>query len=168
MVASPPLVDVVRVQEVTKKHRLTEVLVTFSGLVNATEADQTATYRLATPGKRGSYTAKNAGILKLRSAVYTGATNTVALTLAKPLTITKPVQLIVYGTGPSALSDSFGRDIDGGHTGVAGSNTIAILSKGGATIDAITLAPDSDGGPAARLAAVDAAVESENLAAFRR
>ena len=53
------------------------------------------------------------------------------------LTITKPVQLIVYGTGQSGLKDSYGREIDGNRDGIAGGNAIALLSKGGATIEAI-------------------------------
>jgi hypothetical protein len=70
------------------------------------------------------------------------------------------VQLIVYGTGANALKDSYGRPIDGGN------NLIAILSNGGVTIEAITLG--GEGGPAARLAALDAALESKDLAGFRR
>ncbi len=99
-IIAPPLVTLKQVTDITnKKHQVTEVLLTFSDPVNAIEADQVGTYRLATPGKGGSYTAKNAGVIKLKSAVYTDATDTVALTLAKPFAITKPVQVLVYGTG---------------------------------------------------------------------
>ncbi len=124
-VVLPPVVTLAHVQDITnKKHQVTEVLVTFSGPVNSTEADSTATYHLATPGKGGSYTAKNAGIIKLRSAVYSGATDIVALTPVNPFTLTKPVQLLVYGTGATTLKDIYGRPIDGGN------NLIAILSRG--------------------------------------
>ncbi len=137
-VVAPPLVTVRQVKEITnQKHQVTEVLVTFSAPVNATKARQVGTYHLAAPGKGGSYTANNAKVIKLKSAVYTGATETVALTLAKPLAITKPVQLLVYGTGTAALKDSIGRSIDGDHNGVAGGNAIVILSKGGAKINAL-------------------------------
>ncbi len=102
-VVTPPLVTLKQVKDITnKKHQVTEVLVTFSGPVNSSEARQVGTYRLATPGKGGSYTAKNAAVIELKSAVYTGTTDTVALTLAKPVALTKPVQLLVYGTGPTA------------------------------------------------------------------
>ena len=165
-IVAPPLVTLKQVEDITnKKHQVTEVLVTFSGPVNSTEADQLGTYRLATPGKGGSYTAKNARVIKLSSAVYTGAKDTVALTPGKPFALTKPVQLLVYGTGPTALKDSDGRVIDGDHNGVAGGNALAILSKSGATITALPLAGPS--GPAARLAAVDAVIEREDLAARR-
>ncbi|MGO9470566.1 MAG: hypothetical protein ACLQVF_41265, partial [Isosphaeraceae bacterium] len=76
----------------------------------------------------------------------------------KPFALTKPVQLVVYGTGANALKDSHGYPIDGGK------NAIAILSGGGATIQAVPLAQVRSSGPAARLAAVDAVLERENLA----
>ena len=59
----PPLVTVMSVTDKTnKKHQVTQVTVVFSGSVNSTEAQMpTGIYRLATPGKKGSYTAKNAG-----------------------------------------------------------------------------------------------------------
>ena len=92
--------------KLNKKHQVTEVDVIFSGAVNAAEADSMHTYRLATPGKKGSYTAKNAGIIKLKKALYTPSTNTVALTPKKPFALTKPVQVLVYGTGATALQDA--------------------------------------------------------------
>jgi len=149
----PPLVTLKQVEEMrNKKHQVTEVLVTFSGPVISTEADRIGTYRLATPGKGGSYTARNAAVIKLKSAVYTGAKDTVALAPAKPFAITKPVQLLVYGTGPTALKDSYGHLIDGGN------NAIAILSTKGAKIDAAELVRAQS--PAARTSAVvDALLE---------
>jgi len=166
-VVLPPPVTLKIVRDITnKQHQVTEVLITFSGPVNSTEADLTATYHLATPGNGGSYTAKNAGIIKLRSAVYSGATDTVALTPAKPFALTKPVQLIVYGTGSNGLKDTYRRFIDGANHGRAGSNAIVILSSGGARIEAIALGRDA--GAAARLAAVDAIVGGEALAMIRR
>ncbi len=159
-VVLPPVVTLEHVQDVTnKKHQVTEVLVTFSGPVNSSEADRTGTYRLAMPGKGGSYTAKNATLITLESAAYTGADDNVALTPVKPFALTKPVQLLVYGTGATALKDIYGRPIDGGN------NLIAILSGGGATIEALRLGRDA--GPAARLAAVDAALESKDMAVLR-
>ena len=106
--------------------------------LNAGEARATATYRLATAGKGGSFTAKNATVLKLKSATYNSTTDSVTLTLKKPLKLTKTVQLLVEGTGSSGLEDSFGRLIDGADNGQPGSNAISLLSKGGgATIQAI-------------------------------
>ena len=60
----------IHVQLVTnKKHLVTQIIVTLSGLVNTTEAQSPATYRLATAGKKNSFDAKNAKLIKLKSAV---------------------------------------------------------------------------------------------------
>jgi hypothetical protein len=117
------------IDKFNKKHKLTEIDVIFSGAVNSIEADSIKTYRLATPGKKNSYTAKNAGIIKLRKALYTASNNTVVLTPKKPFTLTKPVQVLVYSNGPNALRDSDGRNIDGDHNGTIGGNAIAIIAK---------------------------------------
>jgi len=114
--------------------------VTFSGAVDAALADETSNYRLATAGKKGSYTAKNASIIKLRSAVYAGSSDTVTLTPKSTFTLTKPVQLVVYGTPPLGLQDTDGRYIDGDDNGQSGGNAVAILAKKGVTINAVELA----------------------------
>lgn len=165
-VISPPLVTMSGVVDRTnKKHQVTEILVTFSGAVNAAEADSISTYRLATPGKKGSYTSKNAGIIKLKSAVYNGSSDTVALTPKAPFTLTKPVQLLVYGTGPSGLQDAEGRLIDGDDNGSPGSNAVAIISKKSVTIEAVPLVRTS--GQTAASAAVDALLERDDLAGLK-
>jgi hypothetical protein len=138
--------------------------VIFSGPVNSLEADSLGTYRLATPGKKNSYTAKNAGIIKLKKAAYTASNNTVALTPKKPFALTKPVQVLVYGTGPTALQDSDGRDIDGDHNGTAGGNAIAIIAKKGVTVDAKVSARVEARKPHSRTAAIDALLTRGEMA----
>ncbi len=161
-----PLVTVTKVvDKLNKKHQVTEVDVTFSGPVNSAEADAPATYHLATPGKKNSFTAKNAGVIKLRSAKYTASTSTVTLTPRKPFALTKPVQLVVYGTGASALQDSFGRDIDGDDNATAGGNAVAILSRKMVTSTAAPLALESRN--SATIAAVDALLNRGDLASLR-
>jgi hypothetical protein len=119
-----------------RKHQLTEILVTFSGALDSPEADRTGIYRLAHPGKKGSYTAKNAVVVKLRSAVYDSADHTVALTPKKPFALTKQaLQLLVNGLSPSGLQDGSGRYIDGANDGEAGTNAIILLSKKGVNIE---------------------------------
>ncbi len=129
----PPLVDVENVQLTkNRNHLVTQILVTFSGAVNSQEADQTGIYRLAHPGKKGSYTARNAVVVKLRSAAYNAINQTVALTPKKPFSLTrKPLQLLIDGTSPSGLQDAEGRYIDGARNGPAGSNAIIFISKSG-------------------------------------
>jgi len=139
--APPPLVTLTTVSLVSnKRHLVTEIFVTFSGAVDMTEAQQTGIYRLATPGKHGSFTAKNAGIIRLRAAAYNAANKTAMLTPKKPFSLVKPVQLSINGSPPSGLQDSFGRLIDGDHNGQPGGNAVAVLGKSGVTLSARALA----------------------------
>jgi hypothetical protein len=121
-----------------KKRQVTEILVGFSGALNATEAQALGTYRLATAGKKGSFTAKNARIIKLKLAQYNAANNTVALFPKKPFALTKKVQLQVDGVPPAGLEDSLGRLIDGvSLTALALGSTGVPNSVSAATVDAL-------------------------------
>ena len=160
-VISPPLVTLTSVADKTnKKHQVTEVLVTFSGAVNTAEADSINSYRLATPGEKGSYSAKNAGIVKLKSARYSPATNEAALTPEKSFALTKPVQLLVYGTGKTALFDSYGRPLDGGN------NDTAVIRRNGATITAVAGSP-TDFRTSIDPAVVDILLEQDDMIGLR-
>jgi hypothetical protein len=140
---SPPLVTLVSVSVTLKKRTITQIVVTFSGAVNNAEAQSIGEYRLATPGKKGSFTAKNAGIIKLKKAVYDQVNDTVVLTPRKPFGLTEPVQLSINGTATAGLQDSFGRLIDGDHNGGPGGNAVAVIRKAGVTVSARALARSS-------------------------
>jgi plastocyanin len=127
---NPPLVRLEAVMLVTnRRHQVTQIRLTFTGALNASRADSLAGYRLATAGKRGSFDARNAGILRLKSAVLTPATNVVVLTPRKAFALTRTVQLRVSGLAPAGLLDSLGRLIDGDHNGTAGGNAVALLER---------------------------------------
>jgi hypothetical protein len=137
----PPLVFVTDVNAVfNKRHLVTSILVTFSGSVNASEAQGTGIYRLATPGKHGSFTAKNSRAIKLRTAFLDSAHNTVRLTPKKPFSLGKPVQLRIDGSAPTGLMDSLGRFIDGDQDGIQGGNVVAVIRRNGVALSTATLA----------------------------
>jgi hypothetical protein len=162
-VPPPPPVTLTQVQPVfNNEHLVSKILVTFSGAVNATEAQETGIYRLVTPGKHGSFTAKNAGSIKLRSAVYDAASDTVTITPKKAFSLSKPVELTIDGNPPSGLQDTLGRLIDGDHDGTPGGDAAAVIRRGGVAISAIALARAS-GGPTLQAAAVDALLERGEL-----
>jgi hypothetical protein len=133
---SPVTVTNVTLME-NREHVVTQIIVDYSGPVNSSEADSVATYRLATSGKNGSFTAKNAMVLKLKSAAYDTALDAVTLTPKKAFALTKPVQFVING---QSLEDSTGQLIDGGNDGQAGSDYVTILQR---TATAVTpaLAP---------------------------
>jgi cyclophilin family peptidyl-prolyl cis-trans isomerase len=132
--SSPVILSNVELK-MNKHHQVVSVIAIFSGALDFTEANNKAFYRMATPGKHGSYTAKNAGIIHIKKVVYTNGSDDVTLTPAKPFTLKKPVQLLIDGAAPSGLQDSLGRYLDAAETGQAGSNAIAILSKNNVTIE---------------------------------
>jgi hypothetical protein len=121
-----------------------------------------ATYRLTTAGKKGSFTAKNAKVIRLKSAAYNSANDTVTLIPSKPFAVTKPVQLQISGQPPEGLQDGSGRLIDGDHNGTPGGNAVAILSRGGASIEAIASGTTS-GRDVGIMAIVDALFEQDAL-----
>ena len=124
VVIVPPPVVIAKIQIFeNRKHLVTQIVVTFSGALNAAEAATTAPFHLATPGKRGSFTAKNAGTIKLKSAAYNPAADKVTLTPRKAFALSKPVQLKVYAELPFGLEDSLGRFINGG------TDALAVLTK---------------------------------------
>jgi hypothetical protein len=138
----PPLVTIESVHLVTnKRHRVREVIVGFSGGVQSAQAQNLAEYRLVKAGKRGSFTAKSAKLIKLRSAVYSGTSDTVTLAPKKPFALRKPVQLQVSGEPPSGLDDTLGRLIDGTHDGQPGGNALVVLPRSGATVSTLVRGP---------------------------
>jgi hypothetical protein len=140
--ASPPgntdpssLVRMIGVRLVTDRRKnVTQVIVSLSGVVDAGQAQQLTTYRFATAGKRGSFDARNARALKLRSARYDVATATVTITPFRSFRLGKTLQFRINGSVPAGLVDLSGRLIDGDHDGRPGGNAIAFLRKTGVTI----------------------------------
>src|SRR5262249_26231440 len=121
-----PLVTVSSVQEGIKRHKVTEVLITFTGDVNAAEAQNLAEYSLVMAGKHRAFTARNAKKRRPRTASYTPAPPTVTLIPRKAFARTKKVEPQVNGPPPSGLQDTSGRSIAG--------NLKAVLSGGGVTM----------------------------------
>jgi hypothetical protein len=127
-VSAAPLVKLAGARLVfNKRHMVTQIVVTLTGPVDSHEAVMTALYRLATPGKRGSFAARNAGRIALRSASYDGLHDTITLKPRKLFSLAKPVQLTIVGTPPAGLQDSYGRFIDGDHDGQPGGNAVALF-----------------------------------------
>jgi len=137
----PPLVTMKSVQlKTNKKHQVTGIVIGFSGGVNATEAQSIATYELVAAGAGGSFTAKNAKVISIKSAVYNAVSHQVILTTA-PFTLSQPVELVVNGNAPRGLQDTHGRLIDGSRVGKAGGDAVAVLKKGGVTMSAVPGGP---------------------------
>ena len=133
----PPLVTITSVQLSQKKHKVRGITVDFSGAVNASEASNLATYVLTTAGKHGSFVAKGAKSIRLKSAVYNAALHEVMLTPRQPFALTKPVELKVKGQPPGGLQDTLGRFIDGDNSGKGSDDGRFVLGRNGAVPEAV-------------------------------
>ena len=76
---------------------VTGFTVEFSGPVNPSAAGNVAMYRLSMAGKNGSFNARTARAIKLRSAVFDATHDQVTLTLKTPFRPVRPVQLTIQG-----------------------------------------------------------------------
>jgi hypothetical protein len=117
------------------KGKVTGIVIGLSGAVNKAEAQATTTYELIVAGAGGSFTGKGTKRVKINSAVYNSANNSVKLSTAA-FGLGKNVELVVLGGGANGLQDAEGRYIDGNHDGVAGGNAVAVIKKSGVTINA--------------------------------
>ena len=135
-----PLVTMGSVQTKKSKGKVTGVVINFSGAVNKSEAQSTGTYELIVANKSGSFTGNGTKMIKIKSAAYNSANDSVTLT---PLAfgLGRKVELVVFGSGSHGLMDAEGRYIDGDHNGSAGGNAVAIISKTGVSVQAVPRGP---------------------------
>ncbi|MGA8347345.1 MAG: Ig-like domain-containing protein, partial [Isosphaeraceae bacterium] len=117
------------------KNQVTQIVIDFSGPLNASQAVQRCHYRLAFPGSNGSYTAKNARVVFFRKPVYNATDYTVTLTPGRPFALTRKAELVIRGNPPNGLRDSQGHLIDGNHDGHPGGNAIVFLSSSGVIVE---------------------------------
>ena len=108
---------------------VTQVLVLFGGPVDATDAGETGLYSLTTTRKRGEAAARHARAIKLLSAVYDAADDTVILTPSRPFASSQRVELRIGGGAPTTLEGSPGRHDSGHVKGRVGKSAIVLTSR---------------------------------------
>ncbi len=115
--------------EVSSKHQVMSITLTFSGALDPTGADSASgIYQILVRGKKGG--GRKAFVpLAIRSASYSPANNTVTLVTQKAVPFSKLAELLVNGSAPSGLRDSAGNYIDGDGNGIAGGNVITNLAS---------------------------------------
>ncbi|MFI5461177.1 MAG: MBG domain-containing protein, partial [Isosphaerales bacterium] len=120
----------VSIKKMTVKRKTTQVIVLqFNEAVNSVGAQNVKTYKLVTVPKSKKQTGTAVALSK---ATYNSTTFTVTLTTRKPLVLNPPIKLTVVA---ASLLDTLGRPLNGG------TNSVAILSKSGASVtNAVSLA----------------------------
>jgi hypothetical protein len=160
---APPSVTVTAVQPLLNQRGLvTRILVTLSAPVDGNEAQGLSLYHVTAAGKGGSLTARDAKVIKLRSAVYDSAANSVILTPNKPFALTKRVELRVAGTSPMTLELGSGGLISGSATGHSKRIAVTVAPRRGATRGAVALGPPGSHN-SADASSVDALLAQDQL-----
>ncbi len=126
LAVSPPLVTLTSAQPVIKRHKVTKVVLTFSGSLEADLAQEQSLYRFVIAGRKGLFTAKNAMVVTVGKAQYnpTLSPDTVTLIPRTAFSLSKPVEVRING---SVLTDRLGRLIDGNQDGQPGGEATAVL-----------------------------------------
>jgi hypothetical protein len=165
--------ETLKVGQGKRAKKETVVLIQFSGALNAGTAENPGAYQLAPlmaikaggRGKGKKVETKLGRPVPVASAVYNAANDTVTLIPRGQLNLTQPLQLQIDGVPPSGLQDSSGRYLDGAQNGQPGSNAGAVLSRHGATLDAV-VGGSTAGGAVTSPAAVDALLQVGALDEF--
>jgi IPT/TIG domain len=96
----------------------TVLVITFDTPLDATSAQRVANYRIL--GSQGEP-------VKVRSARYSAATNTITLRFVQRLDLRKTYHLTINGTPPSGVKNPTGTFLDGAGDGAPGSNYLATV-----------------------------------------
>jgi hypothetical protein len=133
-----PVVTISRIQVKTvhlaNEKTATDIVVTFSGAVDARHANNLRNYRLAAPGMGKSSKTYNK-LIPFKSAVYDKTAHRVTLLLNGSLALNPRPQLRITAAG---ILDAAGRPLDGNRDGRAGGDYVALLTKAGAKPHVVT------------------------------
>ena len=127
-------VETVKIGKGKKAKSTTELLLQFSGALNAGAARNLGVYHLdqASRTKKGG-TQYNKPVA-LASVSYNASTDTVTLLAKSKLNLAKPEELQITA---SQLPDVYGRPLDGNDDGQPGGDFVALLTKSGVKIESI-------------------------------
>jgi uncharacterized protein DUF11 len=125
---TPTSPTVVNVQRFGYHDQPTIVVVSFSGALDATLAQDVANYRIVTLGGRGRGGSLRGHVTRVRTARYNPVTDTVTLRLAQRLDIHNLYRITITGTVPGGLMGADGEPLDGAGIGTPGSNFVRLIS----------------------------------------
>lgn len=121
VIGTPP--EVVSLQRVGVKPRLTRIVLSFNEPMDAALAELTSNYAFR-PVVRGRAVTRARREIRVTSAVYDAASRTVTLRTAKPLGLHQVYQITANGLAPSGLANVSGVLLDGQGNGQPGSSFV--------------------------------------------
>ena len=125
-------VETVKVGSRKKAKSTTELLLQFSGALNAGAAQNLGVYHLDQASRTKKGGTKYNKPVALASVSYNASTDTVTLLARSKLNLAQPEELRITA---SQLPDVHGRPLDGNDDGQPGGDFVALLTKSGVKIE---------------------------------
>jgi len=125
-------VETVKIGPRKKAKTTTELLLQFSGALNAGAAQNLGAYHLDQASRTKKGGTKYNKPVALASVSYNASTDTVTLLARSKLNLAQPEELRITA---SQLPDVYGRPLDGNDDGQPGGDFVALLTKGGVKIE---------------------------------
>jgi uncharacterized repeat protein (TIGR01451 family) len=106
----------------------TNLVLTFSSPLNATSAQNLASYRLVSPGPNGTFGDSDDRVIAITAAQLDATGKVVTLIPAQRLPLRRQFQLTVNGQS-GGIIDTSGRLLDGDHNGTPGGNFVVTITR---------------------------------------
>ena len=137
------------------------LLIYFNGPLDPAPAENTANYTIVGPVNKHGHGSRR---IKVGSAIYDPATNSVTLRLIKRLNVNKCYILTIDATTPTGVTNPSGMLLDGAGTGRPGSNYVTMITRKNFAGGARKL-PTIGRGTAARTQAATAKTSTQHVQA---
>ncbi len=123
---SPAVVDLKRFGY---HDQTTLVMVSFSSSLDAAQAQDLANYRISTLGGPGREGSLRGHVSRVRKAVYSSATDTVTLHMARRMDFHNRYRITISGAAPGGLMGTNGVPLDGANNGTPGSSFVGVITE---------------------------------------
>jgi hypothetical protein len=110
-------------------HQPTVLVVDFSGPLDPTHAQDVQSYEVFAEGSDSASALRNNVQVPILSASYDPATHAVTLVLQQRMNFHHPFRFVVKGTGPHAIVDPAGHNLDGSSNGHPGSDYATLVTE---------------------------------------
>ena len=120
---------VVAPQIVKRKGALSKITLRFSESMNLSSAKNVINYTLLDAGASHIFGSKGNHLVKIASATYTSADNSVTLVLKKPDSLKDSIRLTVSAQPPSGLESAGGKLLNASASGAPGANDVFYFGK---------------------------------------
>jgi hypothetical protein len=112
-----------------KKGALSKITLTFNESMNVSSASTINDYTLLDAGSTHIFGGKGNHLVKIASAIYSSAADSVTLVLKKPVSLQDSIRLTVNAQPPSGLKSAGGEFLNASASGASGPNDVFYFGK---------------------------------------